>query len=203
MHQSPNTALHDCILHPSQHLWSRHFTGPCKSVHPWERGSEIQSIKDSKIKHRLLACVPGWCSNTCLVSATATTPCRCRHLGWLWLASQGMQKKPRPSKICCRIWNATWAEYTVVYGHDQACFCKATMACASVNIHVYKQSQCQRCVWQGCRVMSRWALSCGHVVTAFWILWLHQSICKHCSPLSFTHWQLCKHIHRCTGSYAR
>ena len=41
----PNTALHDCILYPSQYL-SRHFTGLCKSVHPWGHVSEIQSIKE-------------------------------------------------------------------------------------------------------------------------------------------------------------
>ena len=27
-------------------LWSRHFTRLCRSVHPWERVSEIQSIKE-------------------------------------------------------------------------------------------------------------------------------------------------------------
>jgi len=42
-----NTALHDCILYPSQYLRSRHFTGLCKSVHPWGRVSEIQFIKGS------------------------------------------------------------------------------------------------------------------------------------------------------------
>ena len=44
----PNTALHDCILYPSQYLRSRHFTGRCKSVHPWGRVSEILSIKEAK-----------------------------------------------------------------------------------------------------------------------------------------------------------
>ncbi len=41
----PNTALHDCILYLTYYLWSRHFTGLCKSVHPCGRVYEIQSIK--------------------------------------------------------------------------------------------------------------------------------------------------------------
>jgi len=45
----PHTALHDCILYLPQYLWSRHFTRLCKSVHPWGRVSEIQSIKESKV----------------------------------------------------------------------------------------------------------------------------------------------------------
>ncbi len=30
-------------------LWSRHFTRLCRSVHPWERVSEIQSIKETYV----------------------------------------------------------------------------------------------------------------------------------------------------------
>ncbi len=44
----PNTALHGCILYLPQFLWSRHFAGLCKSVHPWRRVSEIQSIKETE-----------------------------------------------------------------------------------------------------------------------------------------------------------
>jgi len=43
----PNTALLECILYLTYYLRSRHFTGLCKSVHPWGRVSEIQSIKGS------------------------------------------------------------------------------------------------------------------------------------------------------------
>ena len=33
-------------------LWSRHFTKLCKSVYPWERVSEIQSIKETSKVHQ-------------------------------------------------------------------------------------------------------------------------------------------------------
>jgi len=56
----PNTALHDCILYTAHYLRSKHFTGLCKSVHPWGRVSEIQSIKEASctgnaVKHRFRA----------------------------------------------------------------------------------------------------------------------------------------------------